>query len=320
MKTTSHLLRITGPATRNGRPSLAGVGSVMASIANAAREATCMRFRHASRIKGRRPDWLRNAAELNPVDIQEAGDHSKIVIVEAPSLGEAAAEVYREKGLFDTFPGEDKTALDVLNETIGVIAERNAASEWYDTDLLKRIEKFGARFKEQGVARVGMGTLDGMGIETLPTTTIDETTMEAAASLYRQSPKPRRVRVSGKLDMLRASDRAFDLLLNDETRIRGVWEDELESIIGLLARQVVVDAVAVFRPSGTLLRIEAGAMQEASADDAYFSKLPQPLPTRVDIRALHGIQDVKSGLAAVYGKWPGDESEADLLAALRQLD
>lgn len=70
----------------------------MAYIGTAAREATCMRFRHASRIAGRRPDWLREAADLNPVDIQDAGNHAKIVIVEAPALGEAAAEVYQKKG------------------------------------------------------------------------------------------------------------------------------------------------------------------------------------------------------------------------------
>lgn len=320
MQTKRHILRISGPASRGGRPSLTGVGSVMASIGTAAREATCMRFRHASRIRGRRPDWLREAVDLDPVDIQEAGDHSKIVIIEAPSLGEAAAEVYQHRGLFDTFPQEQETALDVLGETVGVIAARNAASELYDTDLLKRMEQFRAYFKQRGISAVGLGTLNGAGIEALPTATIDQATFDAAKSLYHQSPKARRVRVSGKLDMLRDSDRAFDLLLSDGMRVRGVWEEDLGSIISLLRRQVVVDALAVFRPSGSLLRIEAGAMEEAETEDAYFSKLPQPAPTRLDLRAARQMQAANTGLAAVYGKWPGDESEVQLLAALKDLE
>lgn len=320
MQTKRHILRISGPTSRGGRPSLAGVGSVMASIGTAAREATCMRFRHASRIRGRRPEWLRDAADLNPVDIQDAGDHAKIVIVEAPVLGEAAVEVYQSKGLFDCFPQEHETALDVLGQTVGVIAARDTASEWYDTDLLRRMEKFRADFKRRDVNAVGLGTLNGAGIETLPTATIDQATIDAAESLYRQSPKARRVRVSGTLDMLRDSDRAFDLLLSDGARVRGVWEEDLGSILTLWGRQVVVDALAVFRPSGGLLRIEAGAMEEAGADDAYFSKLPKPAPTRLDLRAAHQVQAANTGLAAVYGKWPGDESEDQLLAALKDQD
>jgi len=279
-----------------------------------------MRFRHASKIKGRRPEWLREAADLNPVDIKDAGDHSKVVIVEAPSLGEAAAEIYKGRGLFDTFPPVQETALDVLVQTVGVIKARNAASEWYDTDLLRRLETFRAHFKRSDVSAVGLATLNGAGIETFSVATIDFATIEAAESLHRQSPQARRVRISGKLDMLRDSDRAFDLLLDDGTRVRGVWEEDLGSIIGLLRKQVVVDALAVFRPSGSLLRIDAGAMEEAGSEDAFFSKLPRPAPARVDLRAAHQTQSVNTGLAAVYGQWPGDESEDQLLAALGELD
>lgn len=279
-----------------------------------------MRFRHASRIKGRRPDWLRDVADLNPIDIQDAGDHGKIVVFEAPRLGDAAAEVYKKRGLWDTFPEESETAIDVLGETVGEVAARNAASEWYDTHLLKRLESFDAVFKRQGVAAVGIGRFNGQGAATLSIATIDATTVKAAESLYRQSPKPRRVRVSGKLDMLRDSDRAFDLLLADSTRVRGVWEDDLGCIIGLLGKQVVVDALAVFRPSGSLLRIEAGGMEEASPEDAFFSKLPKPAPAQLDLRAAHQVQAANTGLAAMYGKWPGDETEEQLLAALEELD
>jgi len=320
MKLATHILRISGPSSRDGRPSFTGVGSVMASIGTAAREATCMRFRHASRIKGRRPDWLREVADLNPVDIQDAGDNAKIVVFEAPRLGKAAAEVYERKGLFDTFPKETETAIDVLSQTVGVIAARNAASEWYDTDLLKRMESLGTVFKRQGVTAVGLGAFNGAGAATLPSATIDAATVDAAESLHRQSPKSQRVRVSGKLDMLRDSDRAFDLLLQDGARVRGVWEDDLGAILALLGKQVVVDALAVFRPSGTLLRIEAGGMEEASTDDGYFSKLPRPAPVRIDLRAAHQVQATNTGLAAVYGKWPGDETEEELLAALKDLD
>jgi hypothetical protein len=263
---------------------------------------------------------LRDAADLNPVDIQDAGDNAKVVVLEAPRLGDAAAEVYKNRGLFDLFPKEDETAIDVLSQTVGEIAARNASSEWYDTDLLKGIERFGKKLTKHGVTAVGLGTPNGAGILALPSATVDATTVDAARSLYRQSPKSRRVRVSGKLDMLRDSDRAFDLVLADSTRVRGVWEDDLGSIITLLGKQVVVDALAVFRPSGSLLRIEASGMDEASSEDSFFSKVPQPAPARLDLRAVHQVLAANTGVSAVYGKWPGDESEEQILAALKELD
>jgi hypothetical protein len=36
--------------------------------------------------------------------------------------------------------------------------------------------------------------------------------------------------------------------------------------------------------------------------------------------AQHQVQAANAGLAAVYGKWPGDETEEQLMAALKELD
>ncbi|MDZ4831687.1 MAG: hypothetical protein SGJ09_15995 [Phycisphaerae bacterium] len=296
----------------------------MTAIGEAAIDATSMRYRHASRTRGRRPEWLRDAADLNPIHLQEAGNRAKIVVFEAPILGEAAAELYRNKSLYDSFPDESATCIDVLAETLGHISQRNTASEWCDTDLLRRVERFGNVFRKQAVDSVGLGeisdAMSGNGTATLPVVTIDSDTVAAAESLHRQAPAPRPVRIAGKLDMLRDSDRAFDLLLADGTRVRGVWDEDLGPIINLLGKQVVADALAVFRASGLLLRIEAGAMEEASGDDAYFSKVPIPSKTAFNHRAARQPQAANSGLAAVYGRWPGDETEEQLLAALRDLD
>ena len=45
----------------------------------------------------------------------------------------------------------------------------------------------------------------------------------------------------------------------------------------------------------------------------------RPLVRTLDIKALHVPQGPRSGINAVIGKWPGNESEEEVLAMLEEL-
>jgi hypothetical protein len=45
----------------------------------------------------------------------------------------------------------------------------------------------------------------------------------------------------------------------------------------------------------------------------------RPLVRKLDIAALHQPQGPDSGINAIIGKWPGDESEEEILALLEEL-
>ena len=45
----------------------------------------------------------------------------------------------------------------------------------------------------------------------------------------------------------------------------------------------------------------------------------RPLVGRIDLKALHVPQGPRSGINAIIGKWPGDESEEEVLAMLEEL-
>jgi hypothetical protein len=46
---------------------------------------------------------------------------------------------------------------------------------------------------------------------------------------------------------------------------------------------------------------------------------PQPLAEKIDLRDLDRPQGPHTGINAIIGRWPGDESEAEILAALDEL-
>jgi hypothetical protein len=87
-----------------------------------------------------------------------------------------------------------------------------------------------------------------------------------------------------------------------------------------LGQAVLVLGRAVYRPSGSLLRIDANAVEDGEGTPAVFSKVPPPLGTRsTHARRIKASEMGKEGVAAFFGTWPGDETDADLDAMIQEL-
>lgn len=137
-----------------------------------------------------------------------------------------------------------------------------------------------------------------------------------------RAPDDRRVIVAGKIEMIRHSDRRFTLILPAGEVLRGIASArvDLEDVAGLFGKPALVSGTARFHPSGSLLRVEADRIEPASADDvAVFSAAPTPLLDDLDPHARRLSPGPGSGLDAIVGQWPGDESDEEILAALAEL-
>lgn len=85
-------------------------------------------------------------------------------------------------------------------------------------------------------------------------------------------------------------------------------------------KNVTVSGRAVFRPSGSVLRIEAEEVEPATGGDiGVWSRLPSPVFRRLDRRTLHQPQGPRSGINALIGRWPGDESDEEVLELLEEI-
>ena len=112
-------------------------------------------------------------------------------------------------------------------------------------------------------------------------------------------------RVCGLLDTLTVSTRAFVLRLEGGRALRGVATNlPLEELKNLLGAYVVVEGVVTFGPSGEAVHIDAAAVSAATAADGPFENMPCTAPPT-------------SGLDPLFGKWPGDETDAQLSEAMR---
>ena len=277
-----------------------------------------MAIEGASVSRGHRPGWLDRASDVRFVGYAHEGDQT-LLCLSAPSLGEAAEELYQQRELWETRPAPEQTAVDVFAKVAREVGCGNAESDWFDQSLLVRFAKLEKLFSDQlrAVHLPAVKVGNKKSFEAI----IDPSVVGTARDLSNSTPQSRQIRVTGTLDMIRHSTRSFGLQLDDGTEVHGVAENYelMNSLKEYFSNKVLVLGQAVYRPSGRLLRIDAHAVESGESQPSVVAKIPgprsrQPEPVR-EKAALRG----KHGVAAFFGTWPGEETDTELEAMLREV-
>ncbi len=208
------------------------------------------------------------------------------------------------------------SAFGLMEQTLALAANGRSDSDLFDQPLLSTFRRFD-RILSSGFSSIEL-TIDDAS--RTPPVVIDADSIRAVDHLIRSTPEPQRTRVSGTLDTIRHSDRMFTLLLEGGKAAKGIAEGlAAEQLASLFGQSVVVSGTAVFRASGALLRIEAESIEPAGRDAAVWARVPTPLFQVMDGGSLRQSQGPRSGVNAVIGRWPGDESDEEIAVALREL-
>jgi hypothetical protein len=228
---------------------------------------------------------------------------------------ESAARYFEQPSLFDEGPAREDTAFDVLADSVRDVIERRAESDRYDAGLLRRFERFQPAVFQRAIDEL---VITGHRVTADQPCRIAPEFAEAARMLAQQTPAPARVKVAGRLDLVEVSTRAFGLLLPEGVKVRGVWcGDGVETLRELLNTDVVANGKAVYRPSGSLLRLDAETLTPQRPEDRFFAVPPHAAPNGTDLKALLRGQRQLGGMAAVWGAIPAEESDEEFLAAVQ---
>jgi len=290
------------------------LGRVLGEIPKAVRQSVRMAFDGRSTLSGKRPGWLETASDIRFIDY--SGDDETILHFELPLLGEAAPELYEQGELWPTKPSPKDTCFDLLADIVVDVAKNNPDSDKFDRPMLNRLTKFNgsinAAFRE--VAITGQRyTVSHPGI-------LNREVIDTARTFSSNTPDSQQARVVGCLDMIRASTQSFALMLDDDEEVRGVLVNgDIVHFTALFKKRVMVLGKAVFRASGRLLRIDAEEIALAQDDDTFFSSVPKPTRQKLDVHQIVRDQQHKKGLAAIFGKWPGDETDEQIEQALQEM-
>lgn len=229
-------------------------------------------------------------------------------------MSETAPALFRQQELFEPIDSND-SAFGVMEQTLRAAVDGRSDSDFFDQPLLSTFRRF------ERVLAAGFSSIElTNGGKSAHRVVVDCDSVAAVDRLIRATPQPQRTRVSGTLDTIRHSDRMFTLVMDDGKAAKGIADGvAVEQLAALFGQRVVVAGTAVFRPSGTVLRIEADSIDAAAADAAVWSRIPAPLFRDLDTTALRQPQGQRSGVNAIIGRWPGEESDEEVAVALTEL-
>jgi hypothetical protein len=309
---TFHLQAPSGLG-RYPRPEL--IGPLLTHLPQTLQDAVRMGFLHSSRAPGRISAALRAAAEVQFVGVDSFGANETAVTFRVPRFGSAAPSLFEQGKFWDDAPDANDTAFDLLGAALRDVQAERADSSHFDQPLLKRIGAYG-RMLNHGVVRI---TLE----EGEQAPLIDAEVVRRATALSRATPASRRVRVAGCLDLMGASQGVLKLHVRSNVVVTALWNgtEPLETYRNLFNRDVLVEGLGVFRPSGTLLRIEADALAPAGKQDEFFRQVPAAVsPGHDHLAAARLRPGEKSAYAAIQGVVPAEESDADFAAAVEEFN
>lgn len=265
------------------------------------------RLEGRSKAKGTAPNWVKPAAGFRFVQTAESG----VLRLEAEPLELALPERFRQRELFEVVDPR-KSALDLFEDGLEDALGGKLDSERFDEGLVQTFARLRALF--------GDG-LDSLAVVNGRTVQVSRDGLARIDEMCRRTPKPRQAKAAGELDAIRYSDKMFTLVLPGGERVRGVAEGiEACELSAFWGKRVVVSGLAVFRPSGGLARIDADRIEPATERDLeLWAAAPEPLGAPLDVRSLSRPQGPRSGINAIIGKWPGDETDEEIRLALESM-
>lgn len=306
-----HKITLKGDTVATCRVSGLVLKDLLDILIDGARGALRLQVEGRSFAPGASPKWLDDAADFQVVGLSKG---STVIQVETQSLADAAPEKFRQ---LNFFRDHTASAFSLFEMSLADALDGKEDSDLYDELLLNRYAKLNSVF-ERGVdsIRFSNGARKGNVVS------FGAHQLSKVASLQASTPKPQAVKVSGRLETIRFSDKMFELITAQGLRVRGVasaGEVHLK-LKDLFGQNVTVDGVLVYRPSGTPMRIDASSIElSRECDIEIWSSLPIPGSQKPQIVEFHQPQGRKSGLSQIWGKWPGDETEAQVSEALKSL-
>jgi hypothetical protein len=307
-----HTIRLLAPTEQAAGVSLQVLRALSEALLEAAQRSLRLRVEGHSRSQ-RRLRWLAAATEIDLIGFRE---DATLLEWEAPALGEAAPELFAQMPAWEWSPRREQSALSLVQEALRDAITGNAESDLLDRGILEAFSGLG-RVLHWGFEAV---EFDG-AMSPENSIRVTRAGLTVVEQLRDETPPSQRVIVTGRLEPWAPGGRGFFLKLASGESLLGLLpSQDPGAFASLFGERVVVDGEARFRPSGAVSVLLASHVQAATPADAGWERVPRPRPRALeDLKPRTPVPPGTNRMERVFGHWPGDETEEELLAALEKM-
>jgi hypothetical protein len=312
MSGIKYKIRIGGLQTPEGTIPIGALRSVLDVLLESSKRGLRLAVQGESVKRGEVPSWLSKSLDFTVTGLEKG---STVLGLEAPVLGETAPVQIAEQDLWYSKPAPEDTALTLLSRSVRDTMSENLESDSYDAGVLNGLLSFDSILRnfaqriefesdERPQDRFKLGCEE----------------IEKIRQLKTDTPEPMTFVVSGKLDMIQHSSKRFHLEVSDRQSIPGTVDPEFLSAEDLRqwwGKKVTIKGLVHFRPSRRVRLIEAQVIKSKAEGEEVFERVPVPPTTMELFEPTRRATPTAGALMEVWGKWPGDESIEEILAALR---
>lgn len=306
-------LRLKGLSTPAGTISARALMDVLQRMIECAERGLRLAIEGESVKRGTLPKWLGQSLNLTVTGL---GRGSTVLKIEAPLLGETVGDRISQKDMWYTPPQADDTAFTLLSRSVRDTTAENLESDYYDGGVLSGLLALKPVLKTE-VTSIELRAKGRRG----ENFKLGLAEMEKVERLKQRTPEPRAFIVSGHLNAIEHHRKRFQLLLSDGQVVPGRVDAEFmdaEAMRQFWGRKVTVKGMVYFRPSGKIQLLESHLIKSMENGEEIFEAMPQEQTEAEFVRTVAQAGERRGWLKNVWGKWPGDESVEDLLAALHQ--
>jgi hypothetical protein len=312
MNYIAYRLKLKGLSSLPGAIPFKALGEIQAALVESAERNLRMAVQGEGALrKGKLPSWLDDSLDFVLTGVESG---STVLIIDAPTLGDTAAEQIKQQDLWYKAPQADDTALSLVARSM-----KGATSdgEFQDADVgvLEGLLKFKPLLSKY-VNEIELICQDRPKENFL----IDNQAMEKITTLRRKTPEPAAFVVSGQLNSIRYSSKRFELLLSNNQTLSGIPDPEFlhaEDMRAWWGKNVSVKGMVYFSSSGKPRLIEAQVIQSMTEADMVFDRLPQPSESLELLDPSFRKSSGRSPLREIWDQWPGDETIEELLSDLK---
>lgn len=308
-------IELTGLDAAPGAIDAPMLRDLLDALIEAAGRALRLSVEGTSTRPGPQPDWIERSVQFTVLGLRKG---STVLPIEAPLLGDTAGFVISQQDIWQPKPEPEDTSLSLLARVMRDVEAENRESELYDRGVLQAIEDFGRVVKNGEVITIRNTKTSE------PTFAITHNHIQQAECLKRDTPDPRAVIVSGWLDVIEHSQRAFSLRTEDGRKIKGIVRQAAvssERLRDLWGKKVTLQGHAHFTPAQSMRIIETRVIRPFRERDQIFERSKTELEKEASVQ-MSGVHpplefsDAGDALRAIRGKWPGEESIEEILDAL----